>query len=149
MHIVHLALLPDAIVSTLLDWSDDRRFWDASSRDARLSMMWSSYKEWTENQRFGFQDRATRKLFTTRVLQPETTSYTEISQKILSATAARYMVHWLCNLAVQFCQWTGDEADMKLNFTDLMNLFCQAEPKSQIMMLYDVGSGEDDFFLVP
>ena len=114
MHITHLALLPDVITSTLLDWSDDRKFWSATSREGRLDQMWQSYRSWCEDQFFSLRDRASRTLFSSRVLQPDTTSYVEISQKILSASAARYMVHWLTSLACQFATWTGDHEDWTL-----------------------------------
>ena len=113
MHITHLALLPDVITSLLLDWSDDRKFWGATSREGRLNQMWQSYRSWCEGQGHFLRDRASRKLFTSRVLQPDTTSYVDISQKVLSATAARYMVHWISSLACQFAAWTGNNDDLK------------------------------------
>lgn len=113
MHITHLALLPDVITSLLLDWSDDRKFWSATSREGRLNQMWQSYRSWCEEQGYFLRDRASRKLFTSRVLQPDTTSYVDISQKVLSATAARYMVHWISSLACQFAAWTGNNDDLK------------------------------------
>lgn len=66
-----------------------------------------------EEQGYFLRDRASRKLFTSRVLQPDTTSYVDISQKVLSATAARYMVHWISSLACQFAAWTGNNDDLK------------------------------------
>lgn len=49
MHITHLALLPDVITSLLLDWSDDRKFWSATSREGRLNQMWQSYRSCVKN----------------------------------------------------------------------------------------------------
>ena len=46
----------------------------------------------------GLQDRCERKLFSSAVLKPKSETYINISQKVLSATAARYMIFWLCNL---------------------------------------------------
>lgn len=92
MHITHLAIVPDAVTSTLLDWSDNQRFWGGSSREGRLQQMFNSYRNWCEGEGFGLGDRAQRRLFSSKALQPETASYAEISQKILNATAARYMI---------------------------------------------------------
>eukprot|EP00435_Cladocopium_sp_Y103_P053829 s81_g17.t1 len=50
--------------------------------------------------REGVTDRASRKLFTGAVLQPSRNKYTDISQKVLSATACRYCIFWL-NSVVQ------------------------------------------------
>ena len=44
----------------------------------------------------GVPDRAARKFFTTSVLRPHGgTQYPAVSQKILSATACRYLIFWL------------------------------------------------------
>ena len=43
-------------------------------------------------------DRASRRFFTAAILRPNNgTKYCEVSQKICSATACRYMIFWLCN----------------------------------------------------
>ena len=45
----------------------------------------------------GVPDRARRKLFSTKVLRPNCREYRTISQKILSASAARFLILWLKN----------------------------------------------------
>ena len=60
----------------------------------------------------GIPDRASRRLFTLAVLRPSLTKYTDISQKILSATACRYLIFWL-NSVVQGVGGT-DEVSMCL-----------------------------------
>lgn len=49
MHICHLSLYPDAFCSVLLDLSDDQTFIRGGSRDARLSQLWLSYRQWCED----------------------------------------------------------------------------------------------------
>lgn len=49
MHIGHLALYPDAMLSILLDLTDDQTFISGNSRDARLETLWRSYKAWCED----------------------------------------------------------------------------------------------------
>jgi len=114
VHLVHLAVAVDVITSCLLDWSDDRRFFNETSRDKRPTLMWNSYRSWCESQHFDLHDRASRKLFTTTVLKPDAGKYVEVRQKTLNAMGARYMVFWLSNLAKQFAEWTGSDEDMKL-----------------------------------
>lgn len=47
----------------------------------------------------GVSDRAARKFFTAAVLRPAGgAQYTAVSQKILSATACRYLILWLSRL---------------------------------------------------
>ena len=46
----------------------------------------------------GLQDRAARKLFTTSYLKPSSKEYINVSQKLLSGTAARYAMSWLAQL---------------------------------------------------
>ena len=44
-------------------------------------------------------DRASRRLFTGAILKPSGKTFTgDVSQKILSATACRYFIFWMCNL---------------------------------------------------
>lgn len=100
MHVNHLALVPDAITSCLLDWSDDSSYVQESSRDKRLACLWESYHSWCESSNIG--ERATKRLFSSAVLRPDTGAYAEVSQKIINATAARYMVFWLADVAKQF-----------------------------------------------
>ena len=117
MHLVHLAVAVDVIISLLLDWSDQHvNFFSGTSRERRLESMWNSYRDWCESQQFDMAERAQRKLFTTAVLKPDSGKYTDISQKVLNATGARYMVYWFASLAKQFCEWTNSDADMILVF---------------------------------
>ena len=114
MHLVHLALAPDAITSMLLDWTDDTTYWNASSREKRLLQLWGSYREWCETAKV--QDRAQKRLFSTSTLKSDG-KYPEVNQKTLSATAARYMIHWLANVAKQYVA-SGDELDMFLGWVE-------------------------------
>ena len=44
-------------------------------------------------------DRASRRLFTGAILKASGKAFTgDVSQKILSATACRYFIFWMCNL---------------------------------------------------
>ena len=56
-------------------------------------------------------ERAQKKLFTTSVLKPDAGRYVELSQKVLNATAARYMLFWIASLAKQFAEWTQEDSD--------------------------------------
>lgn len=108
MHISHLALVPDCIISCLLDWTDNTKYFAESSREKRLDALWHSYKNWCEGQKV--QDRASKRLFSAAVLKPDVAGYTEVSQKIINATAARYMLFWLSSVAKQLAA-SGDEID--------------------------------------
>ena len=46
----------------------------------------------------GVNDRCERRLFSSASLKPASTTYVSISQKQMSATAARYVILWLSNL---------------------------------------------------
>ena len=46
----------------------------------------------------GVPDRASKKLFSSATLHPNSKDYLNISQKLLSATAARYSIFWLAQL---------------------------------------------------
>ena len=96
MHITHLALAPDAICSLLLDYTD-KGFLEGNSRDARFPVLYDMYRAWCESE--GIRDRAARKLFTAKYLQPAPGKFPEPSQRQLSATAARYMLLWASSLA--------------------------------------------------
>ena len=109
MHIVHLALVPDACTSMLMDWTDNQDFVFESSREKRLAKLWHNYHNWCEVA--GVTDRAQRKLFTTSVLRPEGGRYVELSQKVLNATSARYIILWLANLAKQYAT-SGSDGDL-------------------------------------
>ena len=97
MHILHLAIFPDVLISLLCDLTDDVR-----SRDAELDILWSNYKVWCDGQ--AVPDRASRKLFSSAILKPNAREYATISQKLLSATAARYMIFWLGQLMASLLQ---------------------------------------------
>lgn len=115
MHVVHLALAPDAICSALMDWSDDQTYFLGTSRDKRLDAMFENYRQWCETCGYPVSDRCQRRLFTTNILKPEGGKYVEVSQKTLSATAARYMVFWLNSVAQQFAENTTLDSDMYLD----------------------------------
>lgn len=114
MHIVHLAVATDAITSCLLDWSDNETLVGGSSREKRLTQLWESYFRWCEAQRLG--ERSQRKLFTPGTLKPDAGQYVEVSQKVINATAARYMLFWLASMARQFSNMTNADADMYLGY---------------------------------
>lgn len=99
MHIVHLSCFQDLLVAVLLDWTDTDRLFQGS-RDVRLQQLWLNYRGWCEAG--ALKDRASRKLFLLPTLKP-TGKYAEVSQKILSATAARYMTFWLASGAERGC----------------------------------------------
>ena len=61
-------------------------------------------------------ERAQRKLFTSSVLKPDHGHYTEISQKVLNASAARYMLFWISPIAKQFAEWFQADEDMQLGY---------------------------------
>ena len=65
MHITHLALGPDVIVSCLLDWTDTSIYVGGDSRDKRLTVLWSSYRRFCEA--FKIQERAQRRLWYTEL----------------------------------------------------------------------------------
>ena len=117
MHISHLALVPDVLTSMLLDWTDDPRLWGCSSRERRLAEIWDNYKSWCDSQGREMDSRAGRRLFTTAVLRPDAGKYTDISQKLLSGTAARYIVFWLSGLATHFAL-SGLEEDSHLDLLE-------------------------------
>ena len=55
-----------------------------------------SFESNCEPNNLGVADRAERKFFTTGVLRPQGgAQYPAVSQKILSATACRYLIFWL------------------------------------------------------
>ena len=53
----------------------------------------------TSEKKQGVPDRASRRLFSSAILKPSGKQFTgDVSQKILSATACRYFIFWMCNL---------------------------------------------------
>lgn len=110
MHIVHLAIAADCVTSCLLDWSDDQSYFEGRSREQRLTTLWHSYRSWCESQEHPLGERAQRKLFTTAILK--TDQYVEVSQKILKAAAARYMMFWVESVAKQIAASTHADLDM-------------------------------------
>ena len=90
MHIVHLAVGVDLVSSMLQEVTEDKTIFSGQSREKRLAMAFDAYRAWAEAAKV--DDRASRKLFTTAVLT--TTKVVEVSQKVLSATACRYMLLW-------------------------------------------------------
>ena len=100
MHIVHLALAVDVLSSVLMDMVELGL--------ATLKSLWENYKHWCDDggsrqicfSHFlgfspGIPDRASHKFFSLDVLRPAGGSkYVEVSQKVCSATATRYMIFW-------------------------------------------------------
>jgi len=117
MHICHLAVYVDVITSCLLDWSDSPSlFFNGSSREKRLTQLYENYRRWCESQSFDLTDRAGRKLFSSKILQPDAGRFVEVSQKVLSATASRYFILWLSSIAKQFAEWRREDPDMILRW---------------------------------
>ena len=117
MHICHLAVYVDVITSCLLDWSDSPSiFFNGSSREKRLTQLYENYLQWCESQSFDLMDRAGRKLFSSKILQPDAGRFVEVSQKVLSATASRYFILWLSSIAKQFAEWRREDPDMTLRW---------------------------------
>ena len=112
MHLVHLTIAPDSIVSCLLDWTDSYKYVAGSTRNERLTELWENYRSYCEEN--GIGDRAQRKLFSVQTLTPDAPGFVEISQKKLNATAARYMIFWLANVAKSFALVHGVDDDMRL-----------------------------------
>ena len=121
MHLTHLAIGPDSITSCLLDWTDTERYVGGSTRDKRLSSLWESYYQWCEGEKIG--DRAMKRLFTVQTLKPDGSKFCEVSQKILNATACRYMLFWLCSIAKHYAFTHGSDADMQLKSISLERFF--------------------------
>ena len=90
MHLVHLAVGVDLISSMLQEITEDCTIFNETSRDRRLGQAFAEYRAWAEEA--GVQDRPSRKMFTTSILT--TSKVVEVSQKVLSATACRYMILW-------------------------------------------------------
>ena len=64
----------------------------------------------------GIQDRASKKLFTNETLNVGGGKYPEPSQKLVSATASRYMILWIASvMQVLFSQW-GDSASEHMRY---------------------------------
>ena len=61
MHLVHLTIAPDAIVSSLLDWTDSEEYVSGNTREKRLAELWDHYRCFCEEAHIG--DRASSKLF--------------------------------------------------------------------------------------
>ena len=94
MHILHLAVIPDAVASVFLEYTDDESIFSGSKRDDRLEELWQLYRSWCEDGQIA--ERAQRKLFSTAILKNN--QYVEISQKVMNATACRYMIFFLAVL---------------------------------------------------
>ena len=100
MHMVHLACAVDFLGSMLLEVTDDATVLPGASREKRLDVLWKDYRSWAEACQVG--DRASRRMFTTAVLRNN--KNIEVSQKILSATACRYMLLWACTFLTAVCE---------------------------------------------
>ena len=89
----------DLLTSMLQDITDDQTFFCATSRERRLAMAYESYKAWAEEAKV--TDRAGQRLFTTSILT--NTKVVEVSQKVLNATACRYMILWAAQFMSHVC----------------------------------------------
>ncbi|CAE7029879.1 unnamed protein product [Symbiodinium sp. CCMP2592] len=98
MHLLYLAVVPDVLGSILCDLTDG----NPAQREAELDNLWESYRSWCEES--GVVDRAARRLFSSATLHPKSRDYLQISQKILSAAAARYAIFWLSSLLKHLMQ---------------------------------------------
>ena len=104
MHVVHLSIGVDLLTGMLQEVTDDTTVFQAPSRSERLSMVWECYHAWAEEG--NVQDRAGRKLFTTGVLT--NSKVVEVSQKILSGTACRYLILWSSIFMNSVCESLAD-----------------------------------------
>ena len=85
------------------------------SRDARLQTLWENYRAYCEDQ--SITERAQRRLFSVQTLKPDSDKFVEISQKILNASACRYMIFWLASVAQHFATIYGSVSDMHFGLT--------------------------------
>ena len=71
------------------------------------------------------QDRCERRLFTSAALRPTSFAYVTISQKLMSAMAARYAILWLANLVKSMLADPNFRVTEEfLNFDVIKNNFC-------------------------
>eukprot|EP00439_Symbiodinium_sp_Y106_P019433 s9552_g2.t1 len=49
MHIIDLTIVPDLAIALLLDWTDNKKFVDESSRQLRLQKLGEDYRSWVGN----------------------------------------------------------------------------------------------------
>ena len=130
MHIAYLSLFPDIICSCLLDWSNTARCIPGATREARLNALWQSYKAWCDGSNVA--DRAQARLFTVAILRPNGAKYPEVSQKVLSATASRYFIHWLCSMARLVVQGLGSMCEVHDGQHASMNVRCVSLHKIKV-----------------
>ena len=112
MHLVHLAIGPDCIVSCLLDWTDSEQYVAGTFREQRLKVFYEHYRDWCETNEIG--ERASRKVFSVQTLTPDAPGFVELSQKKMNAMACRYMLHWLGHVAKDFAMSHKSDVDMQL-----------------------------------
>eukprot|EP00439_Symbiodinium_sp_Y106_P038397 s8012_g4.t1 len=129
MHILHLAVIPDAVVSVFLEYTDDESIFSGSKRDDRLEELWQLYRSWCEDGQIA--ERAQRKLFSTAILKNN--QYVEISQKVMNATACRYMIFFLAVLGEMALQKLGPQAG---NFHYWIAGVCWAFASMERIMLH-------------
>ncbi|CAE7280495.1 unnamed protein product [Symbiodinium sp. CCMP2592] len=108
MHIIDLTIVPDLAIALLLDWTDDKKFVDESSRQLRLQRLGEDYRSWVGNS----SDRANQKLFTVDVLKPGSNAFAAVSQHFISAAAARGLLVWLSKVADHFASENPSREDL-------------------------------------
>lgn len=73
----------------------------------------------------GHAYRANRKLFTSKILVSNSTTYTHISQKILKAMAARCMLYWITPVLVEKAKADDTNDELKsFNLSERDFVFC-------------------------
>lgn len=113
MHIVDLAIAPDLIGSLILDITDSKTVYNGSSRDIRLTLAFTGYRDWCNANHV--QDRCMARMFSRAVLLPGLV-YPHISQKTMSGTASRFVIQWLAGVMRQVASADASEEQKRLCF---------------------------------
>ena len=93
MHILYLAIVADILLATLMDLTEDNTYFSGSSRESRLEEIWTIYLDWCNDAKV--TDRAQKRLFSVATLRAGGGKYVDISQKLMSAAASRFMIFFL------------------------------------------------------
>ena len=100
MHVVHLAVAVDLVTGMLQEVSDNNTAVHGRSREERLNVVYQHYKTWANDARV--EDRAGKRLFSTGILT--NSRVVEVSQKVLSAGACRYLILWASIFMRSICE---------------------------------------------